>query len=203
MDALLNVSHYSSMFPKIPKEELTDATMEWLLHSRRVATVPGSGICPIGDVNALCWICVDCAKCLCTKTPQLPALSLANGMWLGRLHPDFADLTMAEKMLQSKARLVMKKPFLRPGNRCESNSGMTGNCILIAQPSAEECLQLPALQPTLDNLAIVFCRSVQEDPRLDSVNVLILLYFCLKNNLYIFFETRIKLHMYRSKMRDL
>ena len=179
VDAVLNVSQYSSMFPKIPKDELrasaiahpSDATMEWLLHSRRVATVPGSGLCPIGDVNALCWICVDCAKCLCTKNPQLPPLALANGMWLGRLHPDFADLTMAEKMLQSKARLVMKKLFLRPGNRSESNSGMTGNCILIAQPSAEECLQLPALQPTLDNLAIVFCRSVQEDSRLDSVNV--------------------------------
>lgn len=169
VERLLSVQRYSQMWPLIPLEELeasavthpADFSMKWLLHARRVPLKKGlrNGLTPIGNEDGLTWLCANCAQNLCKRYPVMPCFSLCNSMWLGRLHPAFSNLSMAAKMLQCKGRLVMQKLFLRPGM---SQTAISGNSILIAQPRAESITKLPDFERTLENLAIIYCKSLQD-----------------------------------------
>ena len=172
IDKILNVRQYMDLMPSIPPEELLyssvahpfDNDKKWLLHSRRVSLLPSS-VCEaagIGDPSKKSWLCKACLCCLCIPEPKMPPLALMNGLWLGRLHPAFANLSPACKMLLGRGRLVMKKLFLGKGDKEETQQGLAGNTILVAQASAENAAQLPCVQSVLDNLAIVFCKTLQD-----------------------------------------
>ena len=164
---LLDVERYKQRWPKIPKEELDassverphDSCMRWLLHTRRVACKDGSAI---GDEDASVWCCRLCIENLCKENPQMPPLALANDMWLGRHHPLFREATLAERMLASRGRLLMRQLFLGRGAGDEVQKGMTGNTMLIAQPSPTYEQVLPNMDALNEGLVVLFCKSADD-----------------------------------------
>ena len=96
------------------------------------ALPPSAGV---GDSQEFVWMCKSCVDCLCTLHPKMPPLALANAFFLGRHHPVFREATLATRMLASSARLVMRQLFLGRGAQEELHKGMTGNTMLISQPS--------------------------------------------------------------------
>ena len=125
IDELLAVQAYHASIPSIPLQELHASAvqhyrfpdMRWLLHSRRVPLQPttlGSAVANdpgqvypcagIGDEDQVALICKHCRDCLCSETPEMPELALANIMWEGRKHPLYQHLSYAMKMLLSHGR---------------------------------------------------------------------------------------------------
>ena len=77
-------------------------------------------------------ICHDCSRALGNN--KTPALSLANGMWIGDVPPELAILTLPEKMLVAKyfpaAYIVKLSPKQKGASHWSSsgmNSGVRGN----------------------------------------------------------------------------
>ena len=148
--------------------------MRWLLHSRRVACLPigdvphlaGQSALPrcagVGDKDATVWCCKLCVTNLCRENPKMPPLALANSFFGGRHHPVFREATLATRMLSSSARLTMRQLFLGRGADDEVHKGMSGNTMLISQPSPSYDQVMPNLASLSDRLVVLFCRSVDD-----------------------------------------
>ena len=68
----------------------------------------------------------------------MPPQALANGNWGGREHPKYQALTMATKSLLGLGKLIARMVLLKPmDNTDDSEKGLVGNTILVAQPSPE------------------------------------------------------------------
>ena len=171
---LLNIENYKEIMPSIPFRELEASSVahparperKWMLHVRRVPVLSKSaGLAKVGCPDGSSYMCRDCVSALCKHKPQMPSLALANGMWLGRQHPLFASLSPASRMLLGRGRLVMKKVFLGKGPKTETQQGLEGNTILVAQADASATAKLPCMQNMLDSMAIVFCKSLEDVTR--------------------------------------
>ena len=92
----------------------------------------------------------------------MPPLGLANHMWLGRHHPLFREATLAERMLASSARLLMRQLMLGRGAGEEVHKALTGSTMLIAQPSATYEQVLPSMEALSDGLVVLFCKSIDD-----------------------------------------
>ena len=119
-------------------------------------------VCLDGPVlePSLRHICARCQKLL--TAGKLPKFSLANGMWLGNLPQELADLTFAEQLLVARVR----------HNRClvRVSSGwhkMTANAISFANPTPIVYDVLPPSQDELEEiLAFIYtgpCKPTAKD----------------------------------------
>ena len=184
---ILNVERYIQKWPLIPKAELhassvqhpDDTSMRWLLHTRRVKrhsqACGGSGVAQpaglfppsagFGIKEETAWLCKSCIKHLCIPKPKMPPLALANSFFLGRHHPVFREATLATRMLASSARLLMRQLFLGRGANEDAHKGMTGNTMLIAQPSPSYEQVLPNVSNLTDSMAVLFCKSADDVSR--------------------------------------
>ena len=183
VDAILAVWRYASQWPLIPIAELhassvqhpDDPSMRWLLHSRRVPCLPeadspsqslGHNDLPpcagVGDKEKTVWCCRLCVDHLCTEHPTMPPLALANSFFGGRHHPLFREASLATRLLASSARLVMRQLFLGKGADDEVHKGMTGNTMLISQPSPSYEQVFPNVQGLPDKLVVLFCKSIDD-----------------------------------------
>ena len=77
-------------------------------------------------------VCHDCLRAL--KANKTPALSLANGMWIGEVPPQLATLTLPERVLVAKyfpaayiVKLSPKKKGAAHWSSSGMNSGVRGN----------------------------------------------------------------------------
>ena len=86
----------------------------------------------------------------------MPPLALANGFFGGRQHPLFRDATLATRVLASSARLLMRQLVLGKGAGDEVHKGMTGNTMLIAQPSPSYEQVLPNMWAVSEGLVVLF-----------------------------------------------
>ena len=178
---ILAVGRYVSTWPLIPTEELhassvqhpDDLNMRWLLHTRRVQCEPVSDVAQhidkalprsagVGVKDATVWMCKSCVENLCLEQPKMPPLALANACFGGRHHPLFREASLATRTLASSARLVMKQLLLGRGPDDEVHKGMTGNPMLIAQPSATYDQVLPNLPALNDRMVVIFCRTIDD-----------------------------------------
>ena len=82
----------------------------------------------------------------------MPPMAIANGFWLGREHPQFQNLSLGTKLLLGKGRPVMRQIFLGQGCSSESEKGLIGNTILVAQAHAAKTEILPSINKLLDTL---------------------------------------------------
>ena len=92
----------------------------------------------------------------------MPPLALANGFFGGRQRPLFRDATLATRVLASSARLLMRQLVLGKGAGDEVHKGMTGNTMLIAQPSPTYEQVLPNMSAVSEGLVVLFCKSVDD-----------------------------------------
>ena len=135
-----------------PAVEMDDAA--------RVADI-GPKCAGVGRLDATCWLCKECAGHLCnTKKATMPPLALANKCWLGRDHPLYQKLSLGMRLALGRGRDCLQKLPLGQGPRDETQTGLTGNNILIAQPRAKKSDVPPDLDGVLDTLVVVFCRSI-------------------------------------------
>ena len=179
---LLNVERYIERWPLIPRAELhassvqhpDDTSMRWLLNTQRVkrhlhacdkaggVAQPAGSVPPsagIGEKKATAYMCKCCVDHLCISKPKMPPLALANDFFLGRHHPVFREATLATRMLASSARLLMRQLFLGRGASDEAHKGMTGNTMLIAQPTPSYDQVLPNMNTLTDGMVVLFCKS--------------------------------------------
>ena len=92
----------------------------------------------------------------------MPPLALANAFFLGRHHPVFREATLATRMLTSSARLVMRQLFLGRGAQEELHKGMTGNTMLISQPSPDYQQVLPNVEALTEGIVVLFCKNTDD-----------------------------------------
>ena len=178
---ILAVGRYVSTWPLIPTEELhassvqhpDDLNMRWLLHTRRVQCEPVSDVAQLTDKalprsagvgvkDATVWMCKACVENLCLEQPKMPPLALANACFGGRHHPLFREASLASRILASSARLVMRQLLLGRGPDDEVHKGMTGNPMIITQPSDTYDQVLPNLGALNDRLVVIFCRTIAD-----------------------------------------
>ena len=170
----LDVGRYVSQWPLIPTAELhassvqhpDDSSMRWLLHSRRVPCLPSGDVAQlakpgalprcagVGEKDATVWCCKLCVEALCTQHPKMPPLALANSFFGGRHHPVFREASLATRMLSSTARLIMRQ-FLGRGADDEVHKGMTGNTMVISQPSPSYDQVVPNNATLSDGLVVL------------------------------------------------
>ena len=178
----LDVQRYIKDWPRIPEEELhassvqhpDEPSMRWLLHTRRIQCVSADEAAQvrnleklprcagIGDRNASVWCCKTCVEHLCVENPSMPPLALTNGFFGGRYHPLFREASMATRMLASSARLIMRQLFLGRGPVNEVHKGVSGNTMLISQPSASYEQVLPNTRAMNEGLVVLFCKDVTD-----------------------------------------
>ena len=99
--------------------------------------------------------------------PQTEDASIGTGQLflLGRHHPVFREATLATRMLASSARLLMRQLFLGRGANEDAHKGMTGNTMLIAQPSPSYEQVLPNVSNLTDSMAVLSCKSADDVSR--------------------------------------
>ena len=113
---------------------------------------------PVIEAN-LQHICVRCKKSM--TAGKVPKFSLANGMWLGQVPLELADLTFAEQLLVARVR----------HNRClvRVSSGwhkMTANAISFANPTPIVYDVLPPSKDELDEiLAFIYTGPCKPTPK--------------------------------------
>ena len=95
----------------------------------------------------------------------MPPLALANSFFGGRPHPAFREATLATRMLSSSARLIMRQLFLGRGADDEVHKGMSGNAMLISQPSPSYDQVLPNFASLNGGLVVLFCKSLDDVPK--------------------------------------
>ena len=95
----------------------------------------------------------------------MPPLALANAFFGGRHHPLFREATLASRMLANSARLIMRQLFLGRGAHDEVHKGMTGNTMLIAQPSPTYEQVLPNTSNLTEGMVMLFCKSIDDVTR--------------------------------------
>ena len=80
---------------------------------------------------------------------------MSNWNWGGREHPKYQNLSMACKSLLGLGKLIARMVVLKPmGNTDESEKGIVGNTILVAQPAPE--IIAAELPPTEEEQAQYF-----------------------------------------------
>ena len=99
---------------------------------------------------------------LCRHDPKMPPLALANANFGGRHHPLFREASLASRMLASSARLITRQLFLGKGPADEVHKGMTGNQMIISQPSPSYDQVLPNMANVSEGLVVLFCKSVDD-----------------------------------------
>ena len=113
---------------------------------------------PILEPN-LQYICTRCHKSM--TAGKVPKVALANGMWLGQVPSELADLTFAEQLLVARVR----------HNRClvRVSSGwhkMTANAISFANPTPIVYDVLPLPKDELDEiLAFIYTGPCKPTPK--------------------------------------
>ena len=65
-------------------------------------------------------------------------------------------------MLASSARLIMRQLFLGRGANDEVHKAMTGNTMLIAQPSPTYEQVLPNINALSESMVVLFCKSIDD-----------------------------------------
>src|ERR1700723_2836503 len=109
------------------------------------------------DCNKVCYMCVESLE-----KKQLPTLSLANGLWVGKIPDELKDLTYAEQLLIARVR----------HNRCivKVSSGMfkmRANAISFSNPMPKIYNVLPPPIEELDEvLAFIYtgpCKPTKAD----------------------------------------
>ena len=113
----------------------------------------------IADPDVPVWLCHLCTKDLCKRKPCMPVFALVNWNWGGRLHPLYADLSIAMQALLGLAILVRRMIILRYTDKPdEQERGFTGNTILLAQPSPDRIMEaLPPAEPDVSRyLSVCF-----------------------------------------------
>ena len=97
----------------------------------------------------------------------MPPPALANLLWLGREHLLCQKASLGTRLLSCLGRPVWRKLILGKGDKDEQESGIGGNCILLAQARPEELVA--ALPPTTEQLqesfVVLFARSLEEVSR--------------------------------------
>ena len=166
-----------------------DPQMRWLLHTRRVpkeqAQAAGGTDMPVrengeareeretplppsagvGLVNRTAWVCASCAQGLCSRTPHMPKMALANWMWLGRVAPEYRDISLGTRLLLGLGRPMIRKLYLGRGPRDEVQQGFQGNTMIMAQPRATYAQVVPNADVALESLIVMFCKSVDDVSR--------------------------------------
>ena len=178
---LLHVDIYAQRWPLIPIEELRgssvqhpdDETMHWLLYTRRVPLEPWSASASASNASGLqcagagskhrtAWCCMVSINHSCREHPTLPPIALANDFWLGRQHPCCRNLSLGMCMLLSTARLIMKQLLLGRGSPDEVERGLTGNTMIIGQPTATYEQVMPNLDAVSSGMVVLYCQSVDD-----------------------------------------
>ena len=147
--------------------------MHWLLHTRRVPMEPWSAEASSSNASKLqcagtglkhqtAWCCMECIKHLCCEHPTLPPIALANDFWLGRQHPWYRNLSLGMCMLLSTARLIMKQLLLGRGSPDDVEKGLTGNTMIIGQPTATYEQVMPNLDAVSSGMVVLYCRYVDD-----------------------------------------
>ena len=188
IDEHLGTMQYHQLMPLIPQDHLyassaihpEDATMSWLLHSRRVPLLPNSRQVPtcsaerpasqwpcagVGDPDAVAWICYGCATCLCVedKLIKMPEDALANLLWLGRLHPLLQNATLGLRLLLGLGRPCFRKLLLGRGKIGDREAGLTGNHVLVSQAPDNMSDELPPASSQLsEHFVVIFGQSVED-----------------------------------------
>ena len=175
VNELLCVARYAESFPCIPPEELEASAVvhprnsdyKWLLHKRRVpCDAAGAGL-----HGHLVWLCKDCRNDLCKQCPKMPKFALANHMWVGREVPLYQHLSLGMRLLLSRGRCCWRKYVLGKGSAADTQKGLVGNTIFLAQPNSDTITEsLPPPRHALqDTLVVIFSRSLDD---LDKAQVL-------------------------------
>lgn len=106
-------------------------------------------------------ICKQCRTSL-KKNKRLPRLAMANGLWLGQVPLELADLTFVEKLLVARYRHNVCVVTVNCGAR-----KMHANAVVFSQPVARFSAALPPTKAELgDILAVTFtgpCKPTEND----------------------------------------
>ena len=111
----------------------------------------------IGDIDAVAYICYDCATCLCVDEAliKMPEYALANKLFLGRLHPLLQKHgTLGLRMLLCLGRPCFRKLVLGKGSTEDRQVGLQGNHVLLSQPAADLGKVLPLTSENLNFVAL-------------------------------------------------
>ena len=94
----------------------------------------------VGDMDATVWCCKICISNLCRpeKDIKMPPPALANLLWLGREEPLCKRATAGARLLSCLGRPVWRKLILGKGSHDESEKGIAGNFIFLAQARLSE-----------------------------------------------------------------
>ena len=154
----------------------------WLLHTRRVPVLPDADVSQlgasvvgekfatlpkcagIGDPAGIVWTCWPCLVDLCCKKPRLPVDGLVNDNWIGREWVTVRETTEATRTLLSLGRPCWKQVRLGKGKPDVQQTGVRGNTIFFAQPTADvPSMELPPPTDALiDSFNIIVTRTVQD-----------------------------------------
>ena len=153
------------------------AAWRWLLHSRRVpvcdtgAETEEACECSsasqqrrprcagTGDAGKDVWMCRECLADLGRSRPRIPKNALANDNWIGREPMVVRDASQGTKWLSCLGRACWRQIRLGRGAAHTQQRGLSGNVILLAQPSASipSLEQPPPEDALVDALSVVFC----------------------------------------------
>ena len=120
----------------------------------------------VGDMDATAWCCKLCISSLCVPKEdiQMPPPALANLLWLGREHPLCQRASMGARMLSCLGRPVWRKLILGKGSHDESEKGIAGNFIFLAQARLQDIgASLPPHAEELqESFVVLFSRSIED-----------------------------------------
>ena len=190
VQAFMNVERYHARWPLIPEEHLHASSVQhprhpewrWLLHTRRVPVLPDADVSPlgasvvgadfgtlpkcagIGDPEGIVWACWPCLLDLCSKKLKIPLDGLVNDNWIGREWVKVRETTEATKTLLSLGRACWKQVRLGRGKPDVQQTGVCGNTIFFAQPTADvPSMELPPPTDALiDSFNIIVTRKVED-----------------------------------------
>ena len=95
----------------------------------------------------------------------MPSLALANWMWLGRVAPEYRDISLGTRLLLGLGRPMIRKLYLGRGPRDEVQQGFQGNTMIMAQPRATYAQVFLNADVALQSLIVMFCNSVDDVSR--------------------------------------
>ena len=86
-------------------------------------------------------------------------------MWLGRVAPEYRDISLGTRLLLGLGRPMIRKLYLGRGPRDEVQQGFQGNTMIMAQPRATYGQVVPNADVALQSLIAMFCNSVADVSR--------------------------------------
>jgi hypothetical protein len=117
-------------------------------------------------MDATVWCCKICISNLCRpeKDIKMSPPALANLLWLGREDPLCKRATMGARLLSCLGRPVWRKLILGKGSHDESEKGIAGNFIFLAQASLSEVsITLPPRTEEIqESFVVLFSRSIDD-----------------------------------------